>query len=226
MNNLLKIFIGICTIHLGLELVSSEWTLLSKPLLMPTLGLYLLSENSWSSKYIKSLLLALLFSTIGDGLLMFTAHDQLYFIAGLASFLVAHLFYVFFFLKNTKQKKLNPKRILVLGIYLFLFIYLLHDGLTGLLLYAVPVYACILAWMTYTAMQYGFEQHKKIKLLFLGGAILFMLSDSLIGLFAFTEIQTPLWTRRISIMLSYVLAQYLLISGANLSIQGFPSKKN
>ena len=179
MNNLLKLFIGICTIHLGLELISSEWTLLSKPLLMPTLGLYLLSENSWSSKYIKSLLLALFFSTTGDGLLMFTEHDQLYFIAGLASFLVAHLFYIYFFVKNTIQKKLNPKRILALGLYMFLFIYLLQHGLTGILLYAVPIYACILAWMAYTA-----------------------------------------------IILSYILAQYLLISGANLSIQGFPSKKN
>ena len=226
MNKLLRLFIGICAVHLGLEIAASEWTLLSKPLLMPTLGLYLLSENHWSSKDIKSLLLALLFSAIGDGLLMFTEHDQLYFIAGLASFLVAHLFYIFFFLKNTTQKKPKPKRILVLGIYLLLFIYLLHDGLTGILLYAVPVYACILAWMAYTAIQYGAEQRKKIKLLFLSGAILFMLSDSLIGLFAFTEMQAPLLIRRISIMLSYILAQYLLISGANLSIQGFPSKKN
>lgn len=226
MNKLLILFIAICAVHLGLEITASEWTLLSKSLLMPTLGLYLLSENHWSSQYIKSLLFALLFSAIGDGLLMFTEHNQLYFVAGLVSFLVAHLFYIFFFFKNTIKKKSKPKLIVVLGLYLFLFIYLLRDGLTSILLYAVPVYASILAWMAYTAIQYGAEQHKKIKLLLISGAILFMLSDSLIGLFAFTDIEMPLLIRRISIMLSYILAQYFLISGANLSIQGFPSKKN
>ena len=79
-----------------------------KPFLMPLLFLYVYYQEAFSTK--KFLLLGLTFSWIGDILLLFTNRHELFFIAGLLSFLTAHVFYIFLFSKlgTTVAYKKNP----------------------------------------------------------------------------------------------------------------------
>ena len=224
MNRTLLIFLVLSMSHIGAELANAELTYFTKPLLMPILGLCLLSEHRLEITKIQKLLLALGFSMLGDILLMFSNLSQLYFLGGLGSFLIAHVFYISFFRKNTKSKRLNKVLLTCLSIYLTGFLYLLDSGLDDVLLVAVPIYAMTLAWMVYSAVQFGSQYNLKIKRLVAAGAILFLISDSLIGLFAFTDIAINSPMQRLLIMTSYIMAQYLIISGSSLSIKSLPGK--
>lgn len=226
MNRFLIAFSVLSSIHLGLECTSSEFTLYSKPLLMPALGLFLLSKQDWNPQGIKQLLLALVFSTAGDILLMFSDQSQYYFLGGLLSFLLAHLFYIVFYKQRTASKSIQKNLSIFLSLYLLGFLYLLKPGLNGILLIAVPIYAGILAYMVYSAIQAGEELYQKDKILLGLGAMSFLISDSLIGFFAFTDYEIYLPLQRLLIMSTYLLAQYLIISRSNLLVERFPSKQH
>src|SRR5687768_6231250 len=74
-----------------------------KPLLIPVLVIYFLNEIRnreliRSAGRLKSwILMALFFSWAGDVLLLFQDKDPVFFLAGLSSFLLAHIFYIVFF---------------------------------------------------------------------------------------------------------------------------------
>ncbi|MCC7464853.1 MAG: hypothetical protein IT261_01205, partial [Saprospiraceae bacterium] len=77
---------------------------LSKPLLMPLLAAWLLTETKSSSGIFRNAIaLALAFSTLGDVLLMF--EGGMFFLAGLGAFLIAHLWYIraFFSVKGASN---------------------------------------------------------------------------------------------------------------------------
>lgn len=225
MNRILLLFLVLSLTHIGAELANTELTYFTKPLLMPVLGLYLLSNHRGEINTIQKLLLALGFSMLGDILLMFSGLSELYFLGGLGSFLMAHVFYIAFFRNNIRNRNLNKALLACLSIYLVGFLYLLKTGLNGILLLAVPIYALVLAWMVYSAVQFGTQYNKTIKQSVAIGAVLFLISDSLIGLFAFTDISINIPLQRILIMTSYILAQYLIISGSSLSIKRLPGKE-
>lgn len=209
----LLLFILISTAHLVAELCSSELTLISKPLLMPALAFYLYSLKGFK-KDISKLYGALLFSMAGDVLLMFSKENQLFFIAGLGAFLVAHLIYVAFFLQEKEKRGTNPQAVIPLFSYYIIFMYLLWDGLDGPLLFAVPLYAFVLLMMAYTAIQYSRTLKKLSGKLLIIGALSFVLSDSLIGLNAFTSYDFSNPLGRLAIMSTYLLGQFLIIDKA------------
>ena len=95
----LKGFLLIAAINLLLIVLDyGTITGLLKPLLMPLLFLYVYYQEAFSTK--KLLLLGLTFSWIGDILLLFASRGELSFIAGLLSFLTAHVFYIYLFSTN------------------------------------------------------------------------------------------------------------------------------
>ena len=226
MNKFLLLFIGISILHLGFEYSEQDWVVITKPLLMPSLCLYLLDLNDWETKEISSLIFALVFSTAGDVFLLFSNLKEGYFIAGLGGFLIAHLFYLKYFYKNTKKIKSNWYLIAGLSAYVLGFLFILRNGLAGILNIAVPIYAIILACMGYAAIQFSQQDHIEQKWRISLGAILFICSDSLIGLFAFTDFELNITVERLGIMITYILAQFLLVSGSNLFVEVLPSKKN
>src|SRR5688572_14757888 len=65
---------------------------LAKPLIMPALGWYYLGSVKWSTST-AIVLVAIVFSFLGDTFLMYDSLNQLYFMLGLGSFLLAHIFY-------------------------------------------------------------------------------------------------------------------------------------
>src|SRR5262245_25420199 len=80
-------------------LLKKQWIdYLSKPLIVISIAAYFYSQTrNARSPLRKWILLALLFSWIGDVALMFQGRDPNFFLAGLSSFLIAHIFYIIFF---------------------------------------------------------------------------------------------------------------------------------
>src|SRR5436853_2758342 len=72
--------------------------LITKPLLMPILGIYLLTQTKFVNSNLKAwVILALFFSWTGDVLLLFEEKNSLFFLMGLSAFFIAQVFYIIFF---------------------------------------------------------------------------------------------------------------------------------
>jgi len=184
----------------------------AKPLLIPFLVGYYLTKTSYRSNLF---ILALAFCWAGDTLLLFQGHDQMYFLVGLVSFLIGHILYITVYkrFQNTNEDGLlGPQKIrfslpiLLAGTGL---IVVLYPGL-GSMAIPIIVYASALMIMVLVALfRYGRTNSQSFWLVFMG-AVLFMLSDSLIAInkfyfsFAYSGIQ---------IMATYILAQYLIVEG-------------
>ncbi|MCL6294340.1 lysoplasmalogenase [Jejuia spongiicola] len=153
--------------------------------------------------------LALILSLFGDVLLIFADASTTFFIGGLVSFLLAHIMYVFTFLK--KKNNLNNTVLLtiILLVYAAGLFYFLKDGL-GDLLVPVIIYMIVILSMVITAfLRKGSVPKSSYFFVFLG-ALFFITSDSLLALNKFYE---PLPFSGISIMLTYSIAQLFIVLG-------------
>jgi uncharacterized membrane protein YhhN len=188
----------------------NSWHYLTKPLLLLSLIIFFLKQQNNLNTKSKSLTLAaLLFSLLGDVFLMFTNISSNYFIGGLLAFLLAHIMYILVFLKERNTHKISSFLMLFLLVYGVGIFYFLKDGL-GELLVPVIVYMLVILTMVITA----FLRHESVSkmsynLVFLG-AIFFVTSDSLLALNKFYK---PFETAGILVMLTYAIAQYLIILG-------------
>lgn len=199
-----------------LELISgSSETLkyshyLAKPaIVMSLLFLFVNTGKNLPKSLRTKTTIALIFALLGDILLMFVDVSPHFFTIGLVAFLIAHVFYILVFLKH-KNSTLSPVRLIIpLLIYAAFLFYLLKDGLGAML---VPVIIYMLIILTMTTSAYLRKNSVNIlsyKLVF-QGAILFMISDSILAINKFYQ---PLILSNISIMITYALAQYLIVLG-------------
>jgi uncharacterized membrane protein YhhN len=181
----------------------------TKPLVLFSLILFFLKhKNSLDNQTNLLILSALLFSLLGDILLMFTSNSN-FFMGGLAAFLMAHIMYILVFLKKKNRRKKALFFTVVLLIYGFIILYFLKDGLGDLL---APVIVYMLVILTMVIM--AFLRHSSVSklsynLVFLG-AILFITSDSLLALNKFHE---PFRYAGILIMVTYAIAQFFIVLG-------------
>ncbi len=188
----------------------STWHYITKPSLLIALIFYFYSQsNALGPKTRLITLLALVFSLLGDVLLMLVDISPHYFMFGLISFLVAHVCYclVFLIYRNPYINSLGVSAILCS--YAFGFFYLLKDGL-GNLLIPVIVYMIVILMMVMTAFLRQKKVPKKSFILVFLGALLFVISDSVLAL---NKFYMPLKYSNISIMLTYALAQYFIVLG-------------
>ena len=193
---------------IGLDTVN--WYL--KPFLLPFLLGTVLLTTDFEGK--KVLLSALLFSWIGDIILMFADKAEIYFILGLVSFLLSHVLYVVLFSRQPKTAlkgnsvALYLGAILILG-YFFGMVGLLFPKL-GPLQIPVMVYAAVITTMLFVAYKGNLTWEKPAAYFILAGAICFVISDSILAINKFydTIAQSGFW-----IMSTYILAQYLIVSG-------------
>lgn len=179
-----------------------------KPLLIPIL-ISIVSIND-SFKTQKTLLIALFCSWIGDVLLLFTDQHTLFFLLGLVSFLIAHLFYIFLFIKQTKQheSKLHLKFIPFVVLYLSALLYFLWDSLYDLKIPAT-VYAIVISYMLLMSIKSFFEWEKPTNSWILIGAVLFVISDSILAINKFSY---PIPMASFWIMSSYLGAQFCIVN--------------
>lgn len=190
-----------------------QW--IAKPLLLPCLVYLFVNETRNANENSSRLMvIGLLFCWVGDVLLMFESSNSLFFIFGLASFLLGHIFYILYFTKiPNKSTKISVQKLLMLlpvVIFVFGLLYILYPSL-GELKIPVTLYAIVLGCMLSMALW----QYKKIDfniaLLFITGAASFVASDSLLAINKFYQ---PIPQPGFFIMFTYCLAQYLIVMGA------------
>ena len=183
-------------------------SMVSKPVLMPALMAYFFFSVTKQDKVAFYVVMALFFSWLGDVFLMFQEIYSIYFIIGLASFLIAHVLYVVIFRRtndNFKPRAFTFATGFLLIIYGILLVFLLWPGL-GEMKIPVVLYTGVILAMALSAL---FRQAEGSSLV-LVGAILFVSSDSLLALNKFSESFTG---ARFWIMATYILAQFLITAG-------------
>ena len=197
---------------IGVQLQSELIVLVAKPLLLPVLFLTAVcSQIIFPNKWL--ILAGLLFSFAGDVFLLFDSKDSLYFISGLICFLLTHLLYIIFFLrlKGVGSSVLKRKPYLLLSIlaYVAALLFLLIPHL-GALTLPVIVYALVLGGMLMCSIHAYNKTVKPAGMLFVVGALLFVVSDSLLAINKFYQ-AFPF--AGIFIMATYCAAQYFIVRG-------------
>ncbi len=195
---------------------------IAKPLLMVTLVAYYAKSVSGSwNKFHKLMVAAFCFSWVGDVALMFVYRNENFFLLGLVGFLITHILYTIAFadVTNKNTPALLPKKFWVtlpLVVYMAVLLSLLVPGITGdektkPFLVPVLVYSAAIATMVvFSINRYGRVNDKSFALVF-AGALLFMVSDSIIAVNKFLH---PFGTASIFIMLLYISGQLLIAKGA------------
>ncbi len=213
MKNTWKILFGIaCIVHLlALLLRQPGLAFVSKPLLMPLLALWFASETK-TNRYVSRVWIAgLIFSTFGDVLLMFTkGSGEIFFVLGLAAFLMAHLFYISASWRilqgRTGFLRSYPVWTLLPLAYLAMLLWILWPGVPAGLRVPVAAYGLVITTMALSVLQLRTHiQDGHFRLMMLG-AVLFVLSDSLLALDKFAGVPAvPL-----SIMATYIFGQVFM----------------
>lgn len=204
-----RIFIVLSAIYLGCILSNlriCEFYL--KPTLLIPLIIAVFISTNFANKFI--LFAALIFSWLGDILLLFVFKDAIYFILGLVAFLTAHIFYIILFIKEIKKTngKIQIKKgLVVIVVYLSTILLLLIPHLGGLVI-PVIIYAVVISTMLYMAYLLSFCWAKPDSVYLITGAISFILSDSIL---AFNKFYQPVPMSGLLIMATYLYAQWALV---------------
>jgi uncharacterized membrane protein YhhN len=156
---------------------------------------------------------ALFFSLLGDCLLMFSS--KTFFLLGLGAFLMAHLCYIVAFsqthnlLGERALLRRKPWLLFFFAVYFAILMVMVFPGL-GPMRIPVLTYATVIMVMVLMALnRWKRVPQDSFSWVFLG-ALLFMLSDSLI---AITRFGFPIPFSQTWIMLTYMAAQYLIVAG-------------
>ena len=183
---------------------------IAKPAIVISLMFLFIKTSEGISKSIKRItLLALGFSVLGDILLMFVDQSPHFFTVGLVAFLLAHIMYIVVFLKHRNKQKSILSFVILLLVYASGLFYLLKDGLGEMFVPVIIYMIVILSMATTVFVRKGIVNSNSYNLVFIG-AIFFMISDSILALNKFYQ---PIPFSNISIMLTYALAQYLIVLG-------------
>ncbi len=182
----------------------------AKPAIIISLLFFFVKASILLSKSLRSLVFAALaFSLLGDILLMFAAQSQHFFTAGLVAFLIAHIMYIVVFLKHWNKANSAVGFLVLLLAYALGLFYVLKDGLGEMLIPVIVYMIVILSMATAAFLRKNKVNRLGYNLVFVG-ALCFMLSDSILALNKFYE---PIPLSNLSIMVTYAMAQYLIVLG-------------
>lgn len=185
----------------------------SKCLLMPALLTYFLYAGSGVPAKQKGLIVAaLLASWAGDVFLLFDSIDSLYFMLGLGSFLLAHIFYCIYFAGGYRKIAwtLRVCILLLVAIYGGLLLYILSPYL-GKLVWPVRVYALVISLMLLLALYVHVSYRNRASMLLALGACFFIISDSVL---AINKFYAAFPFAGVAVMSTYGIAQVFIVSGA------------
>ncbi len=203
----LRIFLALATVHLVWQLTGqTSYARVSQWFLMPALAVFLLVRTHavGRSRLVRLALVALAFSWLGDTAPALAAGD-LAFLLMVGFFLVAQVVYIVAFWPHRRDSVLQRRRVLILPYAVaILALVLACAPHAGALLVPVLLYGLLLGAMAVLATGVN-------SLVWAGGA-LFLISDGLIALNAFT----PRWDLPLQgfwVMLTYIAAQLLIVLG-------------
>jgi len=202
-------------IHLAtLSLNSSVLNWIFK--LLPMVLIIVLAVSSQPADKLKMykvlIVSGLIFSIAGDALLLNNGNE--WFMFGLLSFLVGHLFYVAAMIRRWEFSLLTLVCVVPIGFYSWLIGWQLHNGImtnsnNSALWLSVAIYVSVISVMCWTAIM-SRNWHATV------GAILFAVSDSIL---AWNKFVSNVPASGIWIMLTYFAAQ-LFIAGSIANVFG------
>lgn len=190
--------------HLWAEYAAHRWLIYgAKPATTSILLLIALSATTPVSQFYQMAVSAgLLFSLAGDIFLMLP-RDR--FIAGLVSFLLAHLCYIAAFGAQVTWPFLSgwglPVVIFAVGVYQLLAPHL------GAMRPPVLGYMTVISLMAWVAITLFVQQRALWTLAAASGAVLFVISDSALALNRFRQ---RFWSAQLVVLGTYYLAQWLI----------------
>lgn len=186
-----------------------------KPCIVLSLLIVLFFTTKLKGRFHKRIFTGLVFSLIGDILLMYAGQNEAYFLYGLTAFLLCHIFYTSaFYLDFKSAPELDKKgariailccAILAIGFYLVIRPHL------GIMKLPVMIYILVISMMMMMASFRNQRVNAESFKLILFGAICFLLSDSILAYHKFVQ---PLDHAHSWIMSTYMMAQYLITTGA------------
>ncbi len=219
-NTWLYLFFTAAFVNLYAEIFPNQLlSYISKPLLMISLGFHFWN-NRQQNQYTNLILTGLFFAFLGDTFLMLRfgeTNQQLFFLLGLGSFLVTQLCYFIAFWTYAGGDGFLKKQPWIGFLFLLYFV-----GNTYNLWYDMPtafrlpvlVYSGVITMMAVSCFNlYKAIPRNPFQYLMVG-VLLFVISDSLIGISQFKKMAIP-YTGFL-IMSTYIAAQYLIVKGSLL----------
>ena len=183
---------------------------ITKPAIVGSLIIWLALQKFDLSRLKHYLMAGLIFSLMGDVLLMFISNSEYYFLFGLFVFLLAHICYILAFVRRGYFKPGHlPLGIILITAYAIFIFWNISDGLGENQPYVIAYMLILWLLVTVAFMRKGYVPLRSYQFV-LAGALFFMLSDSLLAWDKFNE-SIPLGG--IAIMATYGLAQWFLIRG-------------
>lgn len=184
-----------------------------KASLMPIILIMLiLNLNISENRFHVMMAAAFVFSCAGDVFLQLNSPGADLFISGLVSFLLAQLMYMVVFFKMPGKNNFLIHRwylIIPVAVYGVLLISFLYNDL-GEMKMPVIIYASVILLMLSAAINRFFKTDRSSYFLVLSGAVLFVLSDSIIAVDKFSR---HFESSTIIIMSAYIIAQFLIAAG-------------
>lgn len=210
----LLLFFFVLTGHItAMRLQQEGLQMVLKPMIVITLFGYFDSRVQLPGQALaKWLLAALFFSLVGDSLLLFQERKSIFFLLGLSSFLLAHVCYIIFFGKIWKKEAVQVRWLIPLAavVYYAGLVYVLFPHLQDMTA-PVMVYGVVISAMLVLAAHMQFIRNRKAGSWLMTGAVLFVISDSVLALNKFYK---PFSGADIVIMVTYGLAQLFIVKGA------------
>jgi uncharacterized membrane protein YhhN len=223
LQNFNLIFLLIALGDLAGRLIESRtMDFICKPLIMLSLLFFFFGKaNNHSPKLNNLLVGAIIASWFGDVFLMF--EPPIFFQLGLGSFLIAQIFYILVFYHSVSitsgQGFLKRNFYWVLPYFLFwvLMNYILFPK-AGEVAIPVMVYSATLITMSIMALnRYQSVSYSSAHWVYIG-SVLFVFSDMLIAINKFL-FQGQIFIAGFLIMLTYIIAQYMIIKGMVLEMK-------
>jgi uncharacterized membrane protein YhhN len=214
-KSFLIIFIVIMILNLMVQSpVFEEYNIFIKPLICLSLAIYLFKECNMKVGFNRLVFAGLIFSLIGDVLLLYSVSDVFLFLYGLVSFLIAHILYSSAFFRDFKNKPQESKyfghlMLFLMGVFSMSYYSIIRDYLND---FRIPVLAYIFV-ISIMAILAGYR-YRRVNLLSFRlicfGAIFFVISDAALAYMKFVE---PYTFAGILIMSTYMIAQFLITLG-------------
>jgi uncharacterized membrane protein YhhN len=213
-NSWIITFLLVLAAHLiGIIFHNELVVYITKPMLIVSLAVYFIYETQTTSSPLRNWIAgALVFSWAGDVLLLFQPRSEHFFLFGLGAFLVAHIFYIIFFhdVRMKENLRSNLWFLLVVAVYYAALNIFLSPYLGDMRL-PVRIYGIVISFMLMLALHMLFIRNKNAGRWLVIGALLFVISDSLLAINKFYK---PFAMAGVSVMLTYGLAQLFIIHGA------------
>jgi uncharacterized membrane protein YhhN len=213
----LPLFIVMLFLHL--LSINAGWDgirLVSKLLLIPILLLYLFANSYPLNQFPLGKLpfIALFFSFLGD--LFLSQSGTMFFLLGMLSFMLTHIFNSICFLQMQKIEKITKLSLLIaLVVFVTATVGVYHVIAPSLGSFQLPIliYMGLIGTMGLLAVNLSTNEFNRriAQQYFIPGAGLFILSDSLLALNKFHFQEPAFWD--MPVMLTYGLAQLLIVLG-------------